>query len=162
MNRNRRADWRRIKSKCSYTIEEAARTLGQHRNTIRYWIRNGGLPAMKLLRPHLILGADLIAFLKARRQASKRACGPGELFCLRCRLPRKPFAELIELKAVAGRAQIVGICTHCESLMRRFVSSQKLDVTLHEFSYQFGADHGSLTDTGSPSVDCHLAASEAA
>jgi transposase-like protein len=46
MNRNRRADWRRIKAKYSYTVEEAARALNLHRNTVRNWVRRGGLAAM--------------------------------------------------------------------------------------------------------------------
>jgi excisionase family DNA binding protein len=72
MNRNRRADWRRIKSKYSYTVEEAARALNLHRNTVRNWIRRGGLIAMTGSRPHLILGAVLVEFLKGIRTTSIR------------------------------------------------------------------------------------------
>jgi len=82
MSRNRRADWRRIKGKYSYTVEEAARALNLHRNTVRNWVRRGGLPAMTGSRPYLILGVVLVEFLKARRLALKRKCGLGELYCL--------------------------------------------------------------------------------
>jgi hypothetical protein len=70
--------------------------LNLHRNTVRNWVRPGGLPAMSGSRPHLILGAVLVEFIKARRTAVKRKCGPGEIYCLRCRAPRKPVAELME------------------------------------------------------------------
>jgi hypothetical protein len=90
MSRNRRADWRRIKSKYSYTTEEAARALNLHRNTVRNWIRRGGLPAMTESRPHLILGGVLVEFLKAKRLALKRKCGLGELYCLKCHRAASP------------------------------------------------------------------------
>jgi excisionase family DNA binding protein len=77
MIRNRRPDWRRIKGKLSYTIDEVARALGTHRNTVRHWIRKAGLPAMTDARPHLILGSDLVAFLRTRRASRKRRCGVG-------------------------------------------------------------------------------------
>jgi hypothetical protein len=52
MTRNRRADWRRIKSLLSYTVDEAARTLGVHRGTVRhcYLVRT-----RVSLKPRLIL-----------------------------------------------------------------------------------------------------------
>lgn len=89
MNRNRRADWRQIKGKYSYTVEAAARTLNLHRNTVRNWIRHGGLVAMTGSRSHLILGSVLIKFLEAGRLAAKRKCGLGELYCLKCRRTAK-------------------------------------------------------------------------
>ena len=148
MSRNRRADWRRIKSKYSYTVEEAARALNLHRNTVRNWIRNGGLAAMTGSRPHLILGAVLIEFLQRKRLAQKRKCGPGELYCLKCRAPRKPIAELIEHRPMAsGRTRIVAICSTCERLMHRFVANRNLEASLGELGVQLEPAHGSLNDT---------------
>jgi excisionase family DNA binding protein len=156
--RNRRADWRRIKSKYSYTVEEAARALNLHRNTVRNWIRRGGLAAMTGSRPHLILGMVLIEFLRGRRLAAKRKCGLGELYCLKCRAPRKPVAELIEHRPMAsGRTRIVGICLTCETLMHRFVASRNLEASLRELGVQSGPAHVSLADTGYLSLNCHSA-----
>jgi Helix-turn-helix domain len=115
MSRNRRPDWRRIKAKYSYTVEEAARTLNVHRNTVRNWIRTGGLAVMNGSRPHLILGAVLFDHLKAKRLALKRKCDRGELYCFKCRAPRKPVAELVEHRPMpSGRTRIVTICSTCE------------------------------------------------
>jgi hypothetical protein len=156
MSRNRRADWRRIKGKYSYTVEEAARALDLHRNTVRNWIRRGGLHALTGSRPHLILGGVLVEFLKGRRLPAKRKCGLGELYCLKCRAPRKPVAELIEHRPMAsGRARIVGICLTCESLMHRFVANRNLEASLREFGVQSGPGHGSLADTRHLSLNCH-------
>ena len=55
---NRRPDGRRAKSLRSYSIDEIARLLGVHRNTVRHWIRNG-LPVLDDRRPNLILGSEL-------------------------------------------------------------------------------------------------------
>jgi excisionase family DNA binding protein len=156
MSRNRRADWRRIKGKYSYTSEEAARALNVHRNTVRNWLRSGALPAMTGSRPHLILGALLVEFLKRRRLAQKRKCGLGELYCLKCRAPRKPVAELIEHRPMtSGRTRIVAICSSCERLMHRFVANRNLEASLREFGVLCGPADGSLTDTGYLSLNCH-------
>lgn len=156
MSRNRRADWRRIKGKYSYTIEEAARALNLHRNTVRNWVRRGGLPALTATRPHLILGAVLVDFLKGRRLAGKHKCGLGEMYCLKCRAPRKPVAELIEHRPLAsGRTRIVGICSTCERLLHRFVANRNLEALLRDFGVQSGPAHGSLVDTRYPSLNCH-------
>ena len=73
IRRNRKPNWRRIKTLRSYTIDEAAKALGVHRNTIRHWIKKSGLRAFTDQRPHLIQGGDLVACLQAfaneRRQA---------------------------------------------------------------------------------------------
>jgi excisionase family DNA binding protein len=146
MNRNRRADWRRIKGKYSYTVEEAARTLNLHRNTVRNWVRQGGLSAMTESRPHLILGAELVKFVKAKRLAQKRRCDRGELYCLKCRAARKPVPELFEHRPMAsGRTRIIGICSTCETLMHRFVAKRILEASLKEFDVHSRPADGSLS-----------------
>jgi excisionase family DNA binding protein len=59
----RRPNPRLIKIHRSYSIDEAARLLHAHKNTIRSWIKQG-LPIIDRRRPTLIHGADLSAFLK--------------------------------------------------------------------------------------------------
>ncbi len=114
-------------------------------------------------RPHLILGTVLIEYLKGRRLAAKRKCGLGEFYCLKCREPRKPVAELIEYRPMAsGRTRIVGICSTCERLMHRFVANRNLDASLREFGVQSEPAHGSLTDTRYLSLNCHSGPAETA
>ena len=52
--RIRRPDRRRVKLLRSYTIEEVARTLEVHRNTVRHWIK-AGLRVIDDKRPILIV-----------------------------------------------------------------------------------------------------------
>lgn len=135
MIRNRRADWRRIKSKTSYTFDEAARALNIHRNTVRHWVKTGGVQALTGSRPHLIIGADLVRFLKDRQRGRKQKCGPGELYCLRCRKPRAPVPGLIQIESVtATRGKIVGMCSTCEALMHRFIAVRNIAAAERDFA----------------------------
>lgn len=113
---------RLAKLHCSYTVEEAARALDTHKNTIRIWLK-AGLPSVAGLWPVLIRGTDLRDFLSRRRANAKRPCPPGHLYCLRCRQPRKPDADLVEyLPARAGAGNIRAVCPSCTTLMHRRAS----------------------------------------
>ncbi|MFO1184771.1 MAG: helix-turn-helix domain-containing protein [Bauldia sp.] len=157
MKRNRRPDWRRIKSLRNFTYEEAARTLGVHRQTVRHWVSDQGLPAITDQRPILIVGSDLIAFLKKRRVAGKRRCGAGEMYCLKCRQPRRPVEGLIEyVPATASRGTLSAICPACTTLMWRFVSASRLREVERQFGVSLRPPHERLDDTARPSLSCHL------
>jgi excisionase family DNA binding protein len=155
--RNRRPDWRRIKTLRSYTIDEAATALQVHRNAIRHWIKNGGLPASTERRPHLIHGGDLVAFLKQRRAATRRKCGPGQFFCLKCREPQSPAGGMVDYHPItASRGTLVGMCLTCGTLMRRFVSRAQLAAAARHFDVQVAHPQESLMDTAMPAQNCHL------
>lgn len=122
----RRPNWRAIKTHRNYTADEAARALGVAKVTVRRWIDSGALPAMKERRPHLVLGADLIGLGKARRKPKQR-CAMGELFCVRCRVPRPAaggMAEFIPLTSVSGNMR--ALCGTCGALTHRRVSLRQL------------------------------------
>ena len=156
IRRNRRPDWRRVKRLRSYTIEEAATALSVHRNAVRYWIKHCGLPVSKDQRPHLIHGAELADFLKQRREAKRRKCGPGEFYCLKCREPRRSAAGMIDYRTITPkRGVLIGICPTCETLLRRFVSKAQLETTGREFGLNEPRREDSLEDTSLPSLGCH-------
>ena len=111
----------------NYTVEEVASLYGVHRNSVRAWIK-AGLPLCDTRRPALILGADLRDYLKAKRQARKRRCKDDELFCLRCRAPKRPaegMVDFIPLTETTGR--ISGLCPECTGVMNRYCSVSGLD-----------------------------------
>ena len=87
--KRRHPNHRLVKIHRSYTVEEIAILFSIHKNTVRQWIK-GGLVTIDDKRPMLILGHVLVDFLKARRTKNKQKCKPGELYCVRCRSPKKP------------------------------------------------------------------------
>ncbi|MEL7028317.1 MAG: helix-turn-helix domain-containing protein [Pseudomonadota bacterium] len=126
----KRVDYRRAKTHRSYTYEEAARALGVHPHTIKGW-RKKGLPVIDDRRPHLIRGQDLRAFVKAAKEADKRPCAPGEMYCLSCRQPSKPAGEMVDIiRSDQGMAaNLYAICERCEKPMRQRAG----DRTIAEF-----------------------------
>ena len=117
---------RLVKIHRSYTVEEVARRLGVHRNTVREWVKRG-LPTCDDKRPLLILGRDLVAFLKARRLKNRRSCQPGEIYCVRCRAPRTPAGGMADYQPMTVTlGNLIGICPCCDSLIYRRVNPAKL------------------------------------
>jgi hypothetical protein len=103
----------------SYTVEEVARLFGTHRNTVRSWLK-AGLRAIDDRRPLMIQGQALRAFLQARREAAKRPCSPGTLYCCKCRVPRRAAKGSAIFTAQTGSAGILrAICDLCGTRMFR-------------------------------------------
>ena len=155
IRRNRRPNWRRIKTLRTYTIDEAAKALGVHRNSIRHWIKKSGLRAFTDRRPHLIQGGDLVIFLRERRAASRRRCGPGQFYCLKCRRPQRSAEGMVDYEPMtASRGALVGICPGCGTLMRRFITAARLAAVAGDCDIRSTHRHESLKDTSPPRLDC--------
>ena len=113
---------RLVKIHRTYSVEEAARLLHIHKNTIREWIRRG-LPVIDQRRPILILGSALADFLAHRRSSNKRPCAPGQIYCVRCRSPQHPAGSAADYTPVtATSGNLVGLCPACDALIYRRVS----------------------------------------
>ena len=122
----RHPNYRLVKIHRSYTVDEAARLLDAHKNTVRRWVKEG-LATNDERRPMLILGRELFAFLKQRRAKNKRTCAPGEIYCVGCREPRRPAADMAEYQALtATLGNLLGICPSCEAMMYRRVNVGKI------------------------------------
>lgn len=150
----RRPNYRLVKRHRSYSVEEIARLLRVHKNTVRAWLRQD-LPTIDGRRPTLVHGPDPIHFLKNRRQVGKRPCGPDELFCVKCRWPRVPAGRIVDfipLSATSGNLQ--GICPDCDSLIHRRVSRTSLDEVAAGLAIQFREDHPRIGKSSMPSVGC--------
>jgi excisionase family DNA binding protein len=133
----RRPNPRLIKIHRSYSIDEAARLLRAHKNTVRTWIKQG-LPIIDRRRPTLIHGADLSAFLKNRRNRAKQPCPPGYMYCFKCRSPQKPAARMADyLPITPTSGNLRGLCPHCGTLMHRRASFAKLNIIGAELDISF-------------------------
>jgi hypothetical protein len=116
----------KIKTALSYDVAEIARLLGVHRNTVRQWQKTGLRP-IDDRRPILIHGAALKSFLSEKQSARRRKCGPGELFCFRCRMPRKPWGGMVEISKVSEKiARATALCEVCEAEMHRAIRSDAI------------------------------------
>jgi Helix-turn-helix domain len=122
----RRYNPRLVKIHYSYTIEEAASLLGVHKNTMTQW-RCQGLKAIDDRRPVLFHGGMLRAFLERRRNDRKQKCAEGELFCLRCRKPKRPANDDVALSRLpSGGGNLRGQCPDCHARMCRRVSEAQI------------------------------------
>ena len=145
----RHPNYRLVKIHRNYTVEEIAKLFGVHRNTVREWIKRG-LPTINVKGPKLILGPDLRAFLQARRVKNKWKCQPGEIYCVRCRVPRCPAGDMAEYKPItATRGNLIGICPKCDCMMYRGVNLAELeqvrgnlDITMTQALPQLGEGSG--------------------
>ena len=137
----------------SYTVDEVARLLRVHRNTVREWIKRG-LPTCDGMRPTLILGRDLAAFLQARRLKNKRPCQAGEIYCVRCRVARAPAGDMAEMRALTlASGSLIGICPCCESMMYRRVNLARLEQIRGKLDITFTEAQPRLDESPQPSVN---------
>ena len=140
----------------NYTVEEVASVFGVHRNTVREWVKRG-LPTNDNRRPMLILGGDLVAFLRARRVKNKRTCQAGEMYCLRCRAPRAPagnMADYLPMNTTLGN--LIAICSTCEAMMYRRVNLTKVDRVRGKLDITMRQALPRINESAQPSVNSDL------
>ena len=124
--RKRYPNYRLVKVHRNYTVEEIALLFGKHKNTIRAWVK-AGLPTCDSKRPILILGSELAEYLKALRTNNKQPCLPGEIYCVRCRAPKRAAGDIADyLSITASQGNLAGICPDCEGMIFRRASLAKL------------------------------------
>lgn len=146
---------RLIKRNLSYTIQEIAELYGLHTNAVRQWIKDG-LPKIDDRKPFLIHGGDLIAFLDARQTGRKRKCAPDELYCCRCREPRRARQNLVSIE-IRNEKQLThsANCEECGTKMKQIGSVRKLDEYRSTFTVQT-IERRHIRERCQTSVMCHL------
>lgn len=149
----RRSNPRLAKIHRTYTVEEAARLYGVHRNTVRQWIKQG-LSTCDQHRPLLILGSDLGRFLRAKTTANKRPCKPGQAYCVKCREPRTPALGMADYQAITpGSGNLVGLCPDCGTLMYRRVNLAKLLAVQGSLEVRITEARKRIDESNRPSVN---------
>jgi hypothetical protein len=114
-----------------YSVSEIAKKQMRHKRTVQSWIANG-LPVLdKNRRPYLVLGADLMEFLKMKQQSRKLELKEHEIYCVKCRAARNGRPESLELlstgKALGPNAKqliLRGVCEECGTVIQRFTSDR--------------------------------------
>ena len=145
-----------VKIHRNYTVEEVARLLGVHKNTVRNWLRQG-LSAIDQCRPALIMGRVLADYLRVRRTRRKQRCGPGQIYCVKCRLPREPAGEMADYISITQTSgNLRGICPVCDILMHRRVSLAKLDDIKGKLDLTLPQAWPRIVGSSGSSVNCDL------
>jgi len=104
----------------NYSISEIALLYGVHKNTVKTWLRRG-LKRIDNQRPYIILGRDLKQFIKDLRGINKRPCELGEIYCMKCRVPRTPEQGSTVFETETSRyGRIKANCNVCNSPMNRY------------------------------------------
>ena len=151
--RKRRPNYRLVKIHRNYTVGEAARLLGTHKNTVRAWVK-AGLPTCDSTRPTLILGRDLAAYLQARRTKNKRRCQPGEIYCVRCRAPKRPAGDMAEYQPTSpSLGNLIGICPNCEGMIYRRANREKLPEIRGNLDITFSEAERRVSESDPPFVN---------
>lgn len=126
-----------VKINRSYSVCEVSDLYGISKATVRRWIALG-LPAIADMRPVLILGFDLKEYLKQKRTKDKKRCKPNEMFCCKCRKPKRPALDLVTyLPNTKENGRLIGLCPTCETQMNKFSSLVAAEVLRAEFEVQF-------------------------
>ena len=119
----------------SYILKELTGRLDVGEKTILRWIDKGLLTVPGGKKPILILGDDLIEFLK-KKDAKKGKLKRNEFFCFACKGPR--LAKKGSIKVLSDRK--TGDCRDCGAKMSKLFTSRK-----HP-----------LSDTASPDVNVRI------
>jgi len=154
--KKRHPNHRLVKIHRSYTVEEIAELFGNHKNTVRGWVK-AGLATSDDKRPMLILGRDLAAFLQGRRVKNKRPCKPGELYCVRCRAPKFPADDMADYTPVTEKfGNLIAICPDCNAIMNRRVSLGKIDQMRGRMDISFPQALRHIVESTKPTVNSDL------
>ena len=150
----RRPNYRLAKIHRSYTVAEVARLYEVTRNTVHAWINKEGLQVCDDRRPYLILGRHLSEFLQAKRNKHRHKCAPGQIYCVRCRVPVAPAGAMVDLlPKTASTADLQGICPTCEAMVYRRVSVARLDAVKGILDVRLPEALQHIGDSSSPSVN---------
>ena len=153
--RKRTYNTRLIKRDYPYFVSEIADLFHLHPNAVRRWI-NAGLVTVDNRRPVLVHGGDLIDFLDMRQAQRKKKCAVDELYCFRCRRPKHPLFNRIEVEMRSEtRLNLSGVCDTCGAIMNRAGSVDKIEEYRRVFLIQVPGG-GRLSGRFDPSVMCHL------
>ena len=150
----KRINPRRAKLHWSYSVTELAERLDVHKHTVRGWIKKG-LPVIDGAKPTLITGSDFQAWWGKQRKAGKRPCQPGQMYCFRCREPKRPALGMVEYAATnAATGNLKAMCETCETMMHQRARLADLEARMPGMDVQITQASSRIVERAHPSPNC--------
>jgi hypothetical protein len=150
----RRVNPNSVKLNRTYDASQLAACCGVHKNTVLNW-REAGLEPIDTSKPIVFHGSVVREFLKKRNAQRKRPCGPGMLYCFRCREPRAPALGLVEYVPLTAKlGNLKAFCGTCETVMHRKARRSGLATTMPGIDIQFAEASLRLIGSPSSSLNC--------
>jgi hypothetical protein len=152
---NCRHSVRHLRRRRTYNVREAAKATGATPGTVRNWQKNG-LEAVIGVYPAIFRGIDIIDFLLRRKRARKQPCGPGRLFCFRCKAPKRPAFNEVEFWPDGPKlGKLRGLCPDCTTAMNRRVSLAKMRAAAGDLTVSMRRADSRLSETTKPNCNDH-------
>ena len=146
----RRLNPNRVRSKHTYTFLDISELFKRHIRTVQQWKERGLQVLDSTTKPYLVMGSDLIEFLKRERAKRRISLKDGEFYCSRCRDARKSIKDKFRIEETgrflgkeSKQVMIRGECEVCGNQLYRFSSSGQI---------KFLTEKGVLTKQGQLSL----------
>jgi hypothetical protein len=152
---NRKHSVRRLQRRRTYNVREAAKATGATPGTVRNWQKSGLEPIVGVY-PAIFRGIDIVTFLGRRNRERKQPCGPGRLFCFRCKEPRRPAFNEVEFWPDGSTlGTLRGLCPECTTTMSRKTSLAKLKAAAGDLTVSMRCADSRLSETSPPRCNDH-------
>ncbi len=125
----------RIKSRKSYNLTEIARLLSIDRKTCSRWVKDEGLKVIEKNVSPLVMGADLIDFIKNKREKRKVPVKENQFFCLKCHkavIAKTGSEQTIKTGKRIGKdnheqLKKIGVCELCGTKLNKYLGVSQKD-----------------------------------
>jgi len=137
-----------------YTVKALKELFGVHENTICAW-RSAGMEPIDEGVPMMFKGDEVQRFLIARREATKRPCDPGQIYCLPCRAHRRPAGDMADyVPSSATSGNLSAICPVCDRLMNRAIRRERISVEMPGIDVSFTEASPRIRECAHLPVNC--------
>lgn len=150
----KRINPRLAKKHRAYAVQELAENLGVHKHTVRGWLKKG-LPAIDGAKPTLIHGGEFQEWWGKQRKAAKRPCKPGQIYCFKCKEPKRPALGMVEYAATnAVTGNLKALCETCGTVMCQRLPLAKISARMPGLDIQITQASSSIVAQAHPSSNC--------
>ncbi len=104
----------KIRAKTAYSTQEIAQLLKVNKKTILRWFKEGLVLLDAQQTPRLVMGDDLKAFIKAKRETVQIKLNWNEFYCLRC---RKAVVAKRGSEKTEQTGKNIGLANRCQEII---------------------------------------------